>query len=164
MRIRDATPDDAATMRAHMLEGFGNYHEFAPAGWEPPAPPEEAFRNRLALDSHWCAIAIDDDGASLGHSAFLDSADSGHPNPEPGLAHFWQLFVRPSHRGTGLASELMTRAVAAAHDRGYTTMRLFTPSGQARARRFYEREGFTLVREFDDDRLGLRVAEYRREL
>jgi len=164
VRIREATPDDAPAIRALMLEGFETYVEFAPPGWEPQLPPEEAFRTRLALESHWCAIAIDDEGTPLGHSAFLDAADSGHPGTEPGLAHFWQLFVRPSHWGTGLASDLMARAVAAARERGFTTMRLFTPSGQARARRFYEREGFALVREFDDDRLGLRVAEYRRPL
>ena len=163
MRIRQATPDDAPALLALMLEGVETYKEFAPA-WEPQMPPEDAFRERLSLESHWCAIATDDDGDALGHSAFLDSADSGHPDPEPGLAHFWQLFVRPSQWGTGLASDLMTRAVDAARERGYTTMRLFTPSGQARARRFYEREGFDLAREFDDDRLGLRVVEYRRAL
>jgi GNAT superfamily N-acetyltransferase len=164
VHFREATPDDAPAIRALMVEGFATYVEFAPAGWQPQTPPEDAFRAMLALDSHWCAIATDDDGAPLGHSAFLDSADSGHPDPEPGLAHFWQLFVRPSRWGTGLASELMARAIDAARERGFATMRLFTPSGQARARRFYEREGFALVREFDDDRLGLRVAEYRRPL
>ena len=164
MRFREATPDDAAAIRALMLEGFETYHEFAPPGWEPQMPSVEAFRDRLALATHWCALALSDDGEPLGHSAFLDSAESGHPDPEPGLAHFWQLFVRPSQWGTGLATELMARAIDEARGRGYTTMRLFTPSGQARARRFYEREGFELVREFDEDRLGLRVAEYRRAL
>jgi GNAT superfamily N-acetyltransferase len=164
VRFREATPDDAPQMRARMLEGFDTYYEFAPPGWEPGRPSEEAFRERLALKSHWCVIAVGDGGAELGHSAFLDSADSGHPDPEPGLAHFWQLFVRPSHWGTGLATDLMARAVDQARERGYTMMRLFTPAGQARARRFYEREGFALVREFDDDRLGLTIVEYRRAL
>ena len=164
MRIREATPDDAPAIRALMLEGFETYHEFAPDGWEPQAPPLDAFRAMLELESHWCAIAVSDDGAALGHSAFLASAESAHPDPEPDLAHFWQLFVRPSHWGTGLARELMTRAIDEARGRGYTTMRLFTPAGQARARRFYEREGFALVREFDEERLGLRVVEYRRPL
>jgi len=164
MRVRAATPDDAPILMTLMAEGFDSYHAFAPEGWEPQQPPESAFRARLMLASHWCAIAEDDDAAAMGHAAFLDSADSGHPDPEAGMAHFWQLFVRPAHWGTGLASDLMRRAVAAARERGFTTMRLFTPAGQARARRFYEREGFTLVREFDDDRLGLRVAEYRRGL
>jgi hypothetical protein len=44
-------------------------------------------------------------------------------------------------------------------------MRLFTPSGQARARRFYEREGWTLADgPYDDDHVGLPVVEYRRAL
>src|SRR3954447_5956656 len=93
VRFREATPDDAPQMRARMLEGFDTYYEFAPPGWEAGRASEEAFRERLALKSHWCVIAVGDGGAELGHSAFLDSADSGHPDPEPGLAHFWQLFV-----------------------------------------------------------------------
>jgi len=44
-------------------------------------------------------------------------------------------------------------------------MRLFTPAGQRRARRFYEREGWTLVEapRFEDA-FGLDVAEYRLNL
>ena len=164
VRVRPATPDDAATLLALMVEGFEGYRGFAPAGWEPAPPPDEAMRERLGVASHWCVVAEDDDGGVAGHVAFLDAADSGHPGTEPGLAHLWQMFARPAHWGTGLAPDLLGRAVAAARERGFTAMRLFTPAGQARARRFYEREGWSLVREFDDDRLGLRVAEYRREL
>jgi hypothetical protein len=44
-------------------------------------------------------------------------------------------------------------------------MRLHTPAEHARARRFYEREGWTLRGEpFDDDAFGMTIAEYRREL
>jgi hypothetical protein len=44
-------------------------------------------------------------------------------------------------------------------------MRLFTPSGQKRARRFYEREGWWLARPpAFDERIGLEIAEYRRAL
>ena len=44
-------------------------------------------------------------------------------------------------------------------------MRLFTPAAQARARRFYEREGWALARPpAFDERIGLDIAEYRRAL
>ena len=41
-------------------------------------------------------------------------------------------------------------------------MRLFTPAGQARARRFYEREGWVQAgAEFHEPALGLALVEYR---
>ena len=44
-------------------------------------------------------------------------------------------------------------------------MRLFTPAPQARARRFYEREGWAAVGdEFHDPGPNLVVIEYRRAL
>jgi hypothetical protein len=41
-------------------------------------------------------------------------------------------------------------------------MRLFVPVGQARVRRFYEREGFTATGEPFDTGLKLPLLEYRR--
>jgi hypothetical protein len=38
------------------------------------------------------------------------------------------------------------------------------PSGQARARRFYEREGWQAAGELFDNPLGLLLVEYRRGL
>jgi hypothetical protein len=44
-------------------------------------------------------------------------------------------------------------------------MRLFTPVGQARARRFYEREGWAVSGEsFCDPGFGLQLIEYHRPL
>ena len=60
----------------------------------------------------------------------------------PDLAHFWQLFVRRDLWGGGLAGELHDMALAEIHARGYARARLFTPAGQARARRFYAKRGW----------------------
>jgi hypothetical protein len=44
-------------------------------------------------------------------------------------------------------------------------MRLFTPAEQQRARRFYEREGWSAVTEaYLEEPLGLEIVEYRRPL
>jgi ribosomal protein S18 acetylase RimI-like enzyme len=160
VNLRTATADDAPALLARMAEGFESYRGFAPEGWEPPMPTTEMMRGRIMSPSAWTLVA--EDGGLAGHVAFLGSEESGHPEPDPALAHLWQLFVRPRDWGTGTATDLLARAVAEARARGFTEMRLFTPSGQARARRFYEREGWTAVREFDDPRLGLAVVEYRR--
>jgi GNAT superfamily N-acetyltransferase len=101
----------------------------------------------------------------VGHVAFLPGTMAHTATDEPGLAHFWMLFVRPSHWGTGLATQLHREAVREAAARGYASMRLFTPAGQTRARRFYEREGWIAAGEpVEDDDFGLPVVEYRQEL
>jgi GNAT superfamily N-acetyltransferase len=75
------------------------------------------------------------------------------------------LFVRPPWWGTGLATRLHALALAEAGRRGYGTMRLYTPRGAARARAFYEREGWTRAgRPFDEPLLALDLVEYRRAL
>jgi putative acetyltransferase len=162
VNLRPATADDAPALLGAMLEGFETYRSFAPPGWEPTPVPLGAMRERIVSSAAWMLVA-EDDGLA-GHVGFLASAESGHPDPDPELAHLWQLFVRRAQWGSGLATDLLARAIDEARARGFARMRLFTPAGQARARRFYEREGWRLVREFDEPRLGLDMAEYRRDL
>jgi GNAT superfamily N-acetyltransferase len=81
------------------------------------------------------------------------------------MAHFWMLFVRSPWWGSGLARHLHRAACDTAADRGFTAMRLFTPAGQSRARRFYERERWRADGEpYVDEELGLTIVEYRRTL
>jgi len=104
-------------------------------------------------------------GSIAGHVAFLPAARARRPVADAGLAHLWQLFVRRAFQGTGVAGELHAAAIAAAAGRGFRLMRLFTPVAQARARRFYEREGWRTHGEpAMDAGLGLEVVEYRRAL
>ena len=162
--LRNAVAGDAERLIALMAEGFEGYRSFAPPDWEPEMPPVSAYAARLAAETTFCLLAEDGEGGVAGHVGFLPSELAGHPGAEPGLAHLWQLFVRPAYWGTGLAAELLGRAVAEAAARGFVAMRLYTPAGQARARRFYEREGFALVGPRVDERLGLEIVEYRRAL
>ena len=56
-------------------------------------------------------------------------------------------------------------AVAEALTRGFSHMRLWTPEGAARARRFYEREGWTLTgRVHRRSDFGLPMVEYGRDI
>ena len=161
MEIRPATPADAAAIVETFAGGLETYRAFAPAGWAPPAGAAdvERLRARLAEPDYWCAIA---EGAA-GHVAFQPSLASQWPDPEPELAHFAQLFVRPPWWGTGLATRLHALAIGEASHRGFRSIRLYSAVGQARGRRFYEREGWAVHGEpFDDPRMGLALVEYRR--
>ena len=78
------------------------------------------------------------------------------------LAHISNLFVRRDYWGAGLAGDLHQAALEAARERGFTELRLFVATGQARARRFYEREGWLPPGDpFDDPIPGLTMIEYR---
>ena len=166
MRLRRAGPDDAATMAAMQYEGFEGYRGIAPPGWEPLRPQDDLDGLRVSLSSPdtFCLFAETPDGQSAGHVAFLPAAVSHRPEPDPQLAHLWQLFVRPPWWGSGVATEIHGAAIREAASHGFSAIRLFTPAGQLRARRFYEREGWQLAGEIPDHGFGLRMVEYRRVL
>jgi GNAT superfamily N-acetyltransferase len=164
--LRPGTPRDAEGMAAVMAEGFEGYRSIAPPGWEPPDPQAElkGIRTFLANDEVWCLVA-EDEGALAGHVAIMPARIHTHPSTEDGMAHFWHLFVREPWWGTGLATALHAEAVREAGARGFTSMRLCTPAAQARARRFYEREGWTPAGEPADYLdFGMPVVEYRRAI
>jgi ribosomal protein S18 acetylase RimI-like enzyme len=165
--IRRATLADVPALAETQRQGFEGYAGFTPPGWTPPDPHTEAagIRDRLSQPDAWCVIAHAG-GAVAGHAGFLAARErEGDRELIPGLAHFWALFVREPYWGSGLARRLHALALAEARARGYARMRLYTPSGQARARAFYEREGWTTDgAEWFEPMLGLDLVEYRRSL
>jgi len=159
--LRPARPDDAAVLSETLQIGFDGYREFAPPGWIPPDVRSEAeidrVRGRLLEPTTWAMVA-EDGGLPAGHAGYV-------PQPgAPGSAHLWQLFVRPPWWGKGVATALLAAAVSAAAAEGYGRMRFFTPRDQARARAFYEREGFAYTGwEAFEEAIGLVLVEYARE-
>jgi GNAT superfamily N-acetyltransferase len=159
--LRPAGPADTEAMAETLQIGFDGYRAFAPPGWRPPdarsAPEVARMRARLSDPATWAMLA-EDGGLVAGHAGYV-------PQPgTPGSAHLWQLFVRPPWWGSGLARALLEEAVAAAEAEGYGRMRFFTPRDQARARAFYEREGFVHTGwEAFEAAIGLVLVEYARE-
>jgi GNAT superfamily N-acetyltransferase len=113
----------------------------------------------------WGELAAVDGQTPAGHATFVPAArHSVRAVGNPAIAHLGHLFVRPEHWGSGVATQLLACAARAAGARGFDLMRLFVPVGQARARRFYERERFASTGEPFDPGLGLPVLEYQRSL
>jgi GNAT superfamily N-acetyltransferase len=81
------------------------------------------------------------------------------------LAHVWAVFVAREHWGDGTGTALLRALTEQMRAQGFGSARLYTPAGQARARRFYAREGWTdqgppeLVAA-----IGLELVELRRAL
>jgi len=101
------------------------------------------------------------DGQAIGYATFIAASATRAPVDDPELAHLGRLFVRPAYWGAGVATALHDAAVAEAAARGFSRMRLFTPASHARARRFYEREGWRAVAELPESPIGLPLIEYR---
>jgi GNAT superfamily N-acetyltransferase len=74
------------------------------------------------------------------------------------------IYVVPEAWGTGVAQRLMESALDAMRVRGATEATLWVVEANPRARRFYEREGWTLERETRASQLGPREVRYRRTL
>lgn len=132
--------------------------------WAKRTPAERAGAERVEAER----VGVERAGAQrvlAGHVGFLPAIRAWRAVGDSDLAHLRQLFLAPDYWGTGLARMLHIRALHAACERGFTAIRLFTPTGQARARRFYEREGWTVNGEpFCDPGFGLQLIAYRRSL
>jgi GNAT superfamily N-acetyltransferase len=164
-RFREAAPADAALIAETADVCFETYEEFAP-GWRNPTSDfrVERLAERLASPEVWCLLAFDGDEPA-GHGSLAEGALVPAAAPPPGHAKVWQLFVRPRWHGTGLAAELLRAVEREATERGFARMALWTPRDSGRARRFYEREGWTPSgREQPESPMGLPLVEYVRTL
>ncbi|HWK29114.1 MAG TPA: GNAT family N-acetyltransferase [Solirubrobacter sp.] len=168
LEIRPAVPEDAAALADTSLLGFETYRSWADEAWRPPPRSLTVYsvRDRLRRPETWCVLAVEPDGGTPGHVGLTQAVDRERPHASlAGWAHLWALFVRPDWWGTGLAARLHALALETAAGRGYASMRLYTPYRAARARAFYEREGWTVAsRAFAEPMLGLDLVEYRRSL
>jgi GNAT superfamily N-acetyltransferase len=167
IQTRLAEPADASAISAIHREAFEGYRSWAPSDWSPPVRTEAdiaRLADALGRSDVWCLLALVDEDV-IGNVA-LSLRTRENPEPPPvEMINLWQLFVRPAWHGRGIADALMKAAVHEARQRGFTQMRLWTPQGQRRARRFYEREGWTLSGDVHHKSpFGLPVVEYIRNL
>ena len=155
IRIRRATSADAEPLARGVIAGVEDYASFAPPGWAAPSFQDELKEVREA-----------ESGSELvGQISLLPAARAARPVDDSSLAHISNLIVRRDHWGGGLASALHRAALEAANARGFTELRLFVAAGQARARRFYEREGWLPAGDpFDEPAWSLTFVEYRYSL
>ena len=102
------------------------------------------FLSRMTPDKDLYLIAYRD-GAVAG-SIVVDASGGG-----PKGAHMRWFIVCDAARGCGLGKQLMQRAMDFCHTRNHNRIWLTTFSGLNAARALYERHGFVLTRESDED-------------
>ena len=163
IHLRRATIADAEPLARGVLEGVEDYPSFAPPGWTAPSLDAEVEHLRESLaDEDVCCLVADSEGEVIGQITVLPATRAPRPVDDVSLAHISNLFVRRDHWGAGLARDLHHAVLEAAGERGFTELRLFVAAGQARARRFYEREDWLPAGDaFDDPVPGLTMIEYR---
>ncbi|GAB4002998.1 hypothetical protein GCM10029992_42980 [Glycomyces albus] len=127
--IRSARPEDASRIAAIWHEGWGDGH----AG----NVPEELYEHRTAdtfpprVEARIATTRVaESDGAILGFTTVEDDEVE-------------QVFVDRSARGTGVALALLRDAEAVIRGSGHRRAWLAVVEGNARARAFYERAGWS---------------------
>jgi GNAT superfamily N-acetyltransferase len=160
---------DVDVLLANVQAGFDSFAEFAPLGWEPrPVERDREWTIEVLSDRQTWALLGLAGGRPVGHVAFVPAREPGHDDERhwserariPGLAHLWQLFVLPDWWGRGVAPALHAASVAEMRARGFEQARLYTPASHVRARRFYERRGWSARDEMWNEGLQLMLAEY----
>ncbi len=68
-----------------------------------------------------------------------------------------ELYVAPGHRGRGIGTQIMRRALAEIRARGAGELQINVDEVDVDARRFYERHGFTNIEQ--DSRMLLYIQE-----
>jgi ribosomal protein S18 acetylase RimI-like enzyme len=84
-------------------------------------------------------LVADDEGTVVG---FASGGPALGPD-ETGLGGLYAIYLAPTHVGRGVGQALMAAATRELQDLGFTEAVLWVMPGNARARRFYERAGWT---------------------
>jgi ribosomal protein S18 acetylase RimI-like enzyme len=130
--VRRLRPDDWETQRALRLAALADAPDaFVTTLTEAQGFPEQLWRDRIADNPHFVA---DLDGVPSGMAVGL---------PVDGQAHLVGAWVRPEARGSGAVEGLLDAVSAWAADEGFDRLSLWVVVDNARARRAYERYGFT---------------------
>jgi GNAT superfamily N-acetyltransferase len=137
--------DDWRVWRDVRLAALADAPEVFGSGTEQEeALPENDWRAMTRTAAIFVATA---GGTSVGVVAGLPREPAG----ERGLGAMW---VAPSWRGRGVAAALAGAVIAWARSEGCMRTGLWVPADSARARRFYQRQGFRAtgqVRPFPND-------------
>ncbi|HEY8282614.1 MAG TPA: GNAT family N-acetyltransferase [Leifsonia sp.] len=152
--IRRAQPSDAAVLAGVAAATFPlacppHTTEDAQAEFIRTVLSEERFAEYLADTSRVLLIAVDSASGAIGYTM----VNLGEPADEDVRAairirptsELSKCYVLPGHHGAGVARELMTVSLEAAAEAGASGMWLGVNEENAKAQRFYGKNGFERV-------------------
>jgi len=153
MEIRYITPADD---RMEISRVYEESWKWAYRGIIPQDYLESIPKGRWApgVDKQgWETLVCADGGGIVGTSSFCASRSERFP----GWGEVVSIYLLPEYTGKGLGRVLMESAVSGLKKRGYEDIFLWVLEENVRARRFYERFGFSPAGEYLDDRIGGRA-------
>lgn len=144
--VRAMTADDGDAVAAVRIGGW----RWAYAGLMPQAyldamsVEEDAARQRARLsgttDSRVANVVAERVGAVVGWGCLGPCRDQDVPD---GAGELYALYTRPDHVSTGVGRALTRTLVERAAADGFSSLVLWVLKENVRARRFYEKAGFT---------------------
>ncbi len=158
--LRPATLADVPELVETVRQGFETYREWAPRGWDPPrarAAASPASATGWPSAAAWCEVA-EAGPSSSARSGTVPAR--GAPRRRPHL----DALRAPSRGGAPAWPRGCSRAPTRPRPtRDGRELRLHTPAEHARARAFYEREGWSAAAtRCYEPMLGLVLISYRR--
>lgn len=160
VRIRDAGVEDAeALTHVRSLSWRSAYDGLLPAELIRRAshPDSERQRSFLDADAARRALLAEDDGAAVGMAAYGPGRESRTD------AELYVIYVLPEYWSRNVGGPLMERVLDGVRAEGYRRIFLWVLSTNGRARRFYEKHGFTAAGERVAERYGHQTHETRYE-
>jgi GNAT superfamily N-acetyltransferase len=158
--IRPATPDDAEELvrvnEAAWNAGMADVVDKKLGELAPFEGRVARYRDGIgAVPPGMRLWVVEREGRIVGHAtAAVDKA----------FGELSALYVVPEEWGSGVAGALHDEAVAGMRELGATEAILWVVEGNARARRFYEREGWSADGETKLSMFDIRELRYRRGL
>ncbi|HMA37836.1 MAG TPA: GNAT family N-acetyltransferase [Chloroflexia bacterium] len=145
LTIRLATPADLETLYA-LTEGLFRHHTAAPVYWPflPELEGDTRAHNEQAIanpaNACWVAYL---DGAPVGLQWLEQRTGGGIDVSLPESSIYLNLgYTHPRLRGSGVGTALLARALAWAHEAGYTHCTLHYAAANLLGARFWQRSGF----------------------
>ncbi|HUP74183.1 MAG TPA: GNAT family N-acetyltransferase [Acidimicrobiales bacterium] len=160
--VRPATADDTAAIITVYLEAWRAGYE----GILDPAELEVQAQKRASYDWHGAITRPERVVFVAEHEFVIVGVAECEPDaPTDRRARLQILYLVPGAWGTGAAAALVDASLAEAHRAGRRAVWLELVQAQARARRFYEREGWRLDASIPPVSNGLvRLLHYRHDV
>ncbi len=138
---------DISTLQPEDVDGVASVHiEAWQAAYRGVMADDFLDLSGEAVTEYWSMVAWRRDG-----NAFVARSErriagfaavGDHRMDDIGVGEVYVLNVAPEHWGTGVGTQLLHRAQERLHQLGFSDVVLYVATENARARRFYEREGW----------------------
>jgi GNAT superfamily N-acetyltransferase len=158
MRVRHATPDDAAAIERIRVDTWrATYRGLMPDvlmdRLEPV--PDRRLRTMSMMPPDQFALVAEDDGTVIGYCF----GGRGRSDTERYPGEVYAIYVWPLFQGRGAGRAMLTTATEELVRRGWNAMLIWVLRENAPARGFYERMGGSFFRDEEREIDGVRITE-----